>query len=151
VNTSGIAAGSSWPDCASFTSSVNGLFVDSFTFTPAAVSGNVNVSLSALAGAPLTFFAAQLNESIFSAPGEGASAFSFAALVDASQPLMLTVFGFAGSLDDLSGVPASYSGNVTVGTVAAIPETSTYALMFGGLGLVMWVGAMRRRRQRDEF
>ena len=124
----------------SFQRSVNGFFLDTFTFIPQAVSGNVLVSLMPTSGS-VNFFSALLNDQGFSFdPDGGNSTFSFSAMVGSNQPLLLQVLGFGGDASDLTGMPASYAGTVT----AAIPEPQTYALMLAGLALV--AGAARKRR-----
>lgn len=133
---------------ASFDSAVNGLFIDTFSFTPAAVSGNVSVDLMPLTGT-INFVSALLNGDGFSfLPENGASNFSFQSVVSSSQPLQLQVFGFGGSADPLSGAPAAYRGTINVAAVSAIPEPETFALMFAGLGLV---GYMARRKRGQSF
>jgi hypothetical protein len=54
-------------------------------------------------------------------------------------------FGFQGSLNDYSGIdiPHTYVWAVRDGDVAAVPEPSSYVLLFFGLGLI---GAATRRR-----
>ncbi|TDP74379.1 FxDxF family PEP-CTERM protein [Roseateles toxinivorans] len=123
-----------------FTQAVDGLFVDTFSFKPAAVDGLVSVTLSSLAG-PVSFFSASLNGQDFSYfPELGQTDFMFQAQVSSGTPLSLTVFG---AVLDGDGNPlgaGSYSGAITV----AVPEVQSYALMLAGLvGLAL---AARRRR-----
>ena len=126
---------------ATFQREVTGLFVDTFVFTPASVSGPVSVSLTPLSG-PVNFLAALMNDEGFSfLPESGATSFAFQANVGTNVPLSLTVLGFAGNVDTLEAATGSYSG-----TVAAIPEPETYALMLGGLALL---GALRRAGERS--
>lgn len=126
---------------ASFERSVSGLFVDTFTFTPATFAGDVSVNLTSVSG-PVNFFAALLNGEGFSFfPESGQSSFAFSSGVSSDMPLQLTVLGFAGDAMTLTQASGSYRGNV----VAVIPEPETYALMLAGLALV---GAAARRRSR---
>nr|WP_316638824.1 FxDxF family PEP-CTERM protein [uncultured Roseateles sp.] len=122
-----------------FTQPVDGLFIDTFSFTPEAFSGLVSVTLSSRAG-PVSFFTASLNGQDFSYfPEMGQTDFVFKAQVTNSMPLSLTVFG---AVLDGNGNPlgaGSYSGAITV----AVPEPQTYVLMLAGLaGLV---GVARRK------
>ncbi|MBT9504785.1 MAG: FxDxF family PEP-CTERM protein [Burkholderiaceae bacterium] len=124
-----------------FTQAVDGLFIDTFSFMPAAFDGLVSVTLSSLAG-PVSFFTASLNGQDFSYfPELGQTDFMFQAQVTSSMPLSLTVFG---AVLDGDGNPlgaGSYSGAITV----AVPEVQSYALMLAGLaGLAL---AARRRRK----
>lgn len=132
------------PPSASFTRAADGLFVDTFSFQPATASGPVSVTLTSQG--PLTFFAALLGGDSFVAAGDGAPSLSFTGLATADAPLGLTVFGFAGDLEDLSPAAASYTGSVTLAAVAPIPEPATYALMLGGLALLAAATSRRRRR-----
>jgi hypothetical protein len=132
---------------ASFQSSVNGFFLDSFTFTPSALSGEVSVSLMPGSG-PINFTTALLNGDGFSFdPDAGSSTFSFHSMANAAQPLALQILGFAGDASTLTAMAETYTGTISVSTVAAVPEPATYALMLAGLGLV---GALLQRRQRKE-
>lgn len=124
-----------------FTQTVDGLFIDTFSFMPAALDGLVSVTLSSLGG-PVSFFTASLNGQDFSYfPELGQTDFAFQAQVTSGMPLSLTVFG---AVLDGDGNPlgaGSYSGSITV----AVPEVQSYALMLAGLaGLAL---AARRRRK----
>jgi len=58
------------------------------------------------------------------------------------------VFGFsANSTDSQLGVATSKVQNFVFEPVSAVPEPSTYALMLGGLGLVGFMAARRRKQQ----
>lgn len=128
----------------SFQRAVNGMFVDTFTFTPSGFNGEVFVSLQATQG-PINFFSALLNGEGFSFdPDEGNPSFDFRLTVSADQMLQLTVLGFSGAADTLTAANGIYGGTVTV-EVAAIPEPGTYALMLAGLALLV-VAARRSRR-----
>jgi len=128
-----------------FERSVSGLFVDVFSFTPATVGGTVSVTLTPL-DSSVQFFAALLADQGFSfLPESGATNFSFAAMADATKPLSLTVFGFAGNADTLVDAAGRYSGKIDVQTVAAVPEPETYALFLMGLA-ALGAGVKRRRK-----
>lgn len=122
-----------------FTQTVEGLFVDSFSFAPLGAGSLVSVRLTGLTG-PVSFFTASLNGHDFSYfPELGAPAFEFRARGMSGAPLSLTVFG---AVLDAQGNPAgagSYLGNIT----AVVPEPATLALMLAGL---MGVGVVARRR-----
>ena len=125
---------------------VSGLLVDVFSFTPVSVAGTVSVSLVPL-DASVSFFAALLNSNAFSFLPESSSSstFSFQSAVDATVPLSLTVFGYAGDSLTLTGASGSYRGTISVQTVAAVPEPETYALLVAGL---IAIGVMKKRSSR---
>lgn len=54
--------------------------------------------------------------------------------------------GTNSSYGDLSGSTAVFSHAAWINSVVAVPEPSTYAMMFAGLGLIGWLA---RRRQRQ--
>lgn len=128
-----------------FERSVTGLFVDVFSFLPPSVSGTVSVSLVPL-DTSVSFFAALLNNEGFSKfPEDGPPTFMFQSIVNATVPLSLTVFGYAGNPLTLTDASGRYSGSVQVLTVTPIPEPETYALMMAGL---LALGAIKRRSVR---
>lgn len=123
-----------------FTSNVDGSFLDTFTFTPASVAGEVKIDLTPTG--PVNFFTALLNGQGFSyLPENGKASFDFEGVVAADQPLQLQVFGFAGDASSLSAMEASYTGNISI---SAIPEPNTYLLLLAGVAAV--VSAKVRRR-----
>ena len=123
-----------------FTRNVNGLFSDTFTFTPVSFAGAVSVRLAPVSG-PINFGVALLNGQGFSFdPDAGSSVFSFSTTVDAAHPLELTLLGFAGDAETLTAAAARYTGTVT-----AVPEPATYGLMAVGLALVAARARARRR------
>ncbi len=123
-----------------FTSNVDGSFIDTFTFTPASVAGDVKIDLTPTG--PVNFFTALLNDQGFSFLREnGKTSFDFEGIVAADQPLQLQVFGFAGDASSLSAMAASYAGSITI---SAIPEPNSYLLLLAGVAAV--VSAKVRRR-----
>lgn len=127
-----------------FTRSVSGLFVDTFSFMPASVSGLVSITLTPTNGS-IDFFAALLNDQAFGfSPELGQTSFSFQSALDTFAPLTLTVFGFAGNSEMLVDAAGSYSGSVRVESVSVIPEPHTYALLLMGLGVVGFAARWRR-------
>ena len=127
-----------------FSHSVNGPFVDYYTFTPSSFGGKVSVDLVSTAG-PVVFFATSINDHDFGFPSDlaGRSAVHFEAFVTNDTPLTLTVFG--ASMDALGAdVAGSYAGTVT----ATVPEPETYALFLAGLCSLGLAGASKRRLQR---
>lgn len=126
----------------SFVQAANGAFFDTFTFTPAAVSGNVTVTLTDAAG-PISFFTAILNGQGFGfLPESGSTAFVFNATVTADQPLQLLVTGYAGDASMLTPADASYQGELTISTV---PEPGDVTLLLAGLGAMAAAVRWRRR------
>lgn len=132
---------SSTTSTSSFTAAVNGIFIDNYSFTPAAFDGHVAVSFAALTPS-VAFFVAELNGQQFSFfPGPNPMNFDIEADVTSGVPLLLTIFGAA--LDDTG---AFTDGRYSVDVVASVPEPATYALMLAGLGVAAW--ATRRRPAR---
>ena len=128
-----------------FTQTVDGLFVDEFTFNPASFSGLVSVSLSSVSG-PVSFFSALLNGQGFSFdPALGQPDFSFSALVSNDMPLMLTVFG---AVLDAAGNPAGAGSYAAAITAAAVPEPQSLALVLAGLAALGF--ALRRKQQPEK-
>ena len=126
----------------SFAQTANGSFLDTFTFTPGAVSGNVMVTLTDASG-PINFFTAILNGQGFGfMPESGGTAFVFDATVTADQPLQLLITGFAGDASTLTPADASYQGAFTISTV---PEPQNIALLLAGVGVVVAAARWRRR------
>ncbi len=132
-----------------FQHTVTGLFIDTFSFTPASFSGNVAVSLTPIDGT-ITFFSALLNGEGFSFfPEDGLTKFEFQSAVNSKVPLELQVFGFAGDAETLTDMTATYGGTITATAVGAIPEPQTYGLMLAGLALMGAIGRRAKRRVRD--
>ena len=126
----------------SFTQSVDGSFIDEFTFSPASFSGLVSVRLSSVSG-PVSFFSALLNGQGFSFdPALGQPDFSFSALVTNDMPLMLTVLG---AVLDAAGNPAGAGSYAAAITAAAVPEPQSLALVLAGLAALGF--ALRRKQQ----
>lgn len=124
---------------------VDGFFLDTFAFTPAAVSGNVSVNLVPL-DTSINFYSALLNGIGFSfLPESGLANFSFQSMVSSDQPLLLQVLGFSGDANTLTAAAGSYRGTISVATAAAVPEPETIALLLTGLAFVGYMG--RRKRQ----
>jgi hypothetical protein len=129
----------------SFQREVSGLFVDTFSFVPSNVGGTVTVTLIP-GSAQVGLFAALLNGEGFGyLPESGQSTFAFQSIATADTSLSLTVFGFSGDAESLTESTGSYTGNVTVQTVSAIPEPETYALMMIGLGAMGFVARCRKK------
>ncbi len=127
----------------SFVQGANGSFFDTFTFTPAAVSGRVKVELTDAAG-PINFFTAILNGQGFGyMPESGNPAFVFETTVTADQPLQLLVTGFAGDAAALTAMDATYQGMLTV---TAVPEPLNVLLLLASLGIF---AVMPKRRRVD--
>lgn len=122
-----------------FSSNVNGSFIDAFSFDPASVAGVVKIELTP--SGPANFFTALLNGQGFSyLPENGSMSFEFEGIVTADQPLQLQVFGFGGDASTLTPMDAAYSGSITI---SSIPEPSTLALLIAGLSVVA-LSARRR-------
>ncbi len=133
---------------ATFQRTVTGLFIDTFSFTPASFSGNVAVSLTPLDGS-INFFSALLNGEGFSFfPEDGHVKFEFQSAVNSGMPLELQVFGFAGDAETLTDMTSTYRGTITATAVGAIPEPQTYGLMLAGLALMAAIGRSAKRRVR---
>lgn len=123
-----------------FVSNPNGSFLDTFTFTPTAVAGEVMIDLTATGH--VTFFTALLNGQGFSyLPENGNKSFDFKGIVGTDQPLKLQVFGFSGDASSLSAMPGSYAGSISI---SAVPEPANLALWLAG---VVFVQALVWRRR----
>ncbi len=138
----------------SFTQSVSGLFVDTFTLLPGPFSGTVSVFLDGTDSVNFTGAILGNQGFPFLPEIEATNDFRFTAMVNSVSPLTLTVLGFSGLTGfDGNGVETgqaltaqagSYTLSITATPVAAIPEPETYALMLAGLA---FVGAVARRRR----
>jgi hypothetical protein len=129
---------------ASFIASVNGFFLDNYTFSPAAFTGHVAVSFAALTPS-VAFAVGDVSGQSFSFfPELGLPTFDFEADVTSDTPLTLSIFGgsYAGAGFD-TAIDGRYS--VSVVTTPPVPEPGTYALMLAGIG---GLGLFARRRQR---
>lgn len=124
-----------------FVQTVEGQFVDTFSFIPTTFDGLVSVTLSSLSG-PVSFFTATLNDQSFSYFPDHGQDFTFAAMVSSAMPLMLTVYG---AVIDADGQPTG-SGSYHGAILAAVPEPQTYALLLAGL---LGVGMVARRRRTN--
>jgi len=123
-----------------FAKNSNGNFLDTFTFTPTTVAGEVMIDLTPTG--PVTFFTALLNGQGFSyLPEQGSKSFNFKAVVGTDQPLELLVTGFSGDASTLSAMPGSYAGSISV---SAVPEPASVALWLAG---VVFVQALVWRRR----
>ena len=126
----------------SFVQAANGSFLDTFTFTPSTVGGNVAVTLTDAAG-PINFFTAILDGQGFGfMPESGSTAFVFDATVTADQPLQLLVTGFAGDASTLTPADASYQGEFTI---SAVPEPYSVAMLLAGIGMMAAAAAWKRQ------
>lgn len=125
-----------------FVSNPDGSFLDTFTFTPASVAGDVKIDLTPTG--PVNFFTALLNGQGFSfLPESGKTTFNFEAVVGTDQPLQLQVFGFSGDASTLSPMAGSYAGTITI---SAVPEPANLALLLAGAAIVGAAASRTRRR-----
>ncbi len=123
-----------------FVSNPDGSFLDTFTFAPSAVAGDVKVDLAPTG--PVNFFTALLNGQGFAfLPESGATSFDFEAVVGTDQPLQLQVFGFSGDATTLTAMAGSYTGTITV---TPVPEPASLWLL--SIGLAGVAAAARRAR-----
>ncbi|MBC7858568.1 MAG: PEP-CTERM sorting domain-containing protein [Burkholderiaceae bacterium] len=124
----------------SVTHLVDGLFTDTFTFSPPIDPSNVDASLVTIGfDQPhnVDFTSATLNGTPMSLQPTGIFEAGFLTPTFMSGPLTLTVIGNAGD-------NASYAGTLNV---TPVPEPEMYGMMLGGLALL---GAMARRRKQDQ-
>lgn len=123
-----------------FVSNADGSFLDTFTFTPASIAGDVKIDLTPTG--PITFFTALLNGQGFGyLPESGSTSFDFEAIVGTDQPLQLQVFGFSGDASTLSAMAGSYSGTITI---SAVPEPANLALLLAGAAMAAGLAWKRR-------
>jgi len=129
---------------ASFSSSVNGVFSDVWTFNVAppgasAAASATNIAFNGaggIAGFTGVLASVALTGSSVPTPPVVVNVLSGFTGVLAAGPYTLTIGGNAGS-------GASYGGNVVL---TPVPEPETYALMLAGLGIVGFVAVRRRPR-----
>lgn len=124
----------------SVTHVVDGLFTDTFTFSPPIDPSNVDASLVTIGfdhAHNVDFSSALLNGTPMSLLPTGIFEAGFLTPTMMAGTLTLTVTGSAGD-------NASYAGTLNV---TPVPEPEMYAMMLGGLALL---GAMARRRKQDQ-
>jgi len=126
-------------------------FTDTYTFNPSSFTSATvasilsTVSLNDSSG--ITFSNVSLNNVSYAITDSAlytlpSLAIGAGAVTSGLENLTLTVSGLARGT-------ASYGGSFAVGgTVSAVPEPGTYAMLIAGLGLI---GFMRRRRSSSTF
>lgn len=128
------------------TSSISvGAFTDNFNFTLS--EGNIFSALATSSIASISEFTDISLEDMVGTTYDISGVFSVAEFTEVSTGG--STFLDAGSyILSISGVASAYSTGYTLNTVTAVPEPSTIALMLGGLGMVGFMAA-RRRKQND--
>jgi hypothetical protein len=124
----------------SVTHMMDGLFTDTFTFTPPIDPSNVDASLVTIGfdhAHNVDFSSAMLNGHPMSLLPNGIFEAGFLTPTMMAGTLKLTVMGTAGD-------NASYAGTLNV---SPVPEPEMYGMMLGGLAIL---GAMARRRKQDD-
>jgi len=123
---------------------VVGAFTDTFAFT--LTEGNFFAALATSAVSSISSFTDISVSGTTGTTGNIFGIFSFATISGEALGQTTEVFLDAGSYNLMvSGVASASSTGYTLNTVTAVPEPSSIALMLGGLGLVGFMAARRKK------
>lgn len=143
------------PPSASFSNTVSGAFTDTWTFNlgsqsvVAASLTNVEVSFGGFSFGGIKNLTAWLNNTQLFGPnstqtGDGVT--TTLQVKSGSATLPAGVYSLVVSGTGVTGVSASYGGNIVAAPVTPVPEPETYAMLLAGLGVM---GAIARRRKQN--
>lgn len=120
-----------------------GAFTDNFNFTLS--EGNIFSALATSSIASISEFTDISLEDMIGTTYDISGVFSVAEFTEAStgEPTFLDAGSYVLSI---SGIASAESTGYTLNTVTAVPEPSTIALMLGGLGMVGFMAARRRKQ-----
>ncbi|GGY24202.1 FxDxF family PEP-CTERM protein [Pseudoduganella albidiflava] len=122
-----------------------GAFIDTFNFSPSDGSWFVDSSVVTIGFQPfsnINFDRAEINGNDMTLTDDGVFEYGWLINTPIMGPLVLTVYGTVEGA--MGGASASYAGTINI---SPVPEPDTYAMLFGGLGMLAWLS--RRKPSVD--